>query len=162
MAEVQVSELEVGNDYSIQMVGRYKNAIRGSGKAIGRGFIRTVTFDEIKHNRDLQFGGISPDVFNDYHVFVQFSEVVPIDGAECGICDYRYFPAVFTAWYDMDSEQKKRSSGGYRFFEMPDLRGGKKRKRKRKSRSRRRRNTRKRRRKKTKKRRRKKRTKRRR
>ncbi len=135
-----------------------KNHHHGSGKAIGRGFIRTVTYGQIKHNRNLRFG-ISPDVFDDDDIFVQFSEVVPMDQNEaCLICELSYFPAVFASWYNMTDDEKRTSVGGFRFFQLAD--GGRK-KRRRKRKSRRRRNTRKRRRKKTKKRRRKKRTKRR-
>ena len=158
MAEVKASELEVGKDYYIQMVGQYKNHHRRSGKAIGRGFIKTVTFADLEGRP--RGAGIGPDNFNDDHVFVEFREVVPIPGEECGICNFKYFPVPDPSYHDRDEEGKQNHTGGYLFFEMPTQSGGKKRRRKRKSRSRR--NTRKRRRKKTrrKKRRRKKRTKR--
>ena len=131
MEEVRPNDLEVGQDYYIQMVGRFaRNVHRQSGKAIGKGFIGTLTFGEIVE----QYGdgaincGIHPDCFNAPDIFVQFREVVPVNpgGRPCGICNYQFYPAAGDNWDTMTDpngqltteELQRVSCGGYKFFRM--------------------------------------------
>lgn len=122
MEEVRPNNLEVGKDYYIEMVGRYKNEHRQSGKAIGREFIQTITFGEIiqQQGYDAINCGIHPDCFNGPDIFVQFREVVPVNpGARaCGICDYQFYPATQANFNTLNNEQKARACGGYKFFKM--------------------------------------------
>ena len=123
MEEVRPNNLIVGQDYYIQMVGRYKTDRRQSGKAIGRGFIRTITFGEIieQDGRGAIDCGIHPDCFEFTDIFVQFSKVEPVngpDGRVCGICDYQFYPATLPSFDTLNNEQKNQSCGGYKFFKM--------------------------------------------
>ena len=121
MEEVRPNNLQVGQDYYIEMVGRGKNQYRQSGKAIGKGFIKTITFEEIiqQHGR-APSSGISPHCFDGPEIFVQFREVVPVnpDGRACGICDYQYYPATRDNFNTLTNEEKATSCGGYIFFKM--------------------------------------------
>ena len=127
MKEVRPNKLENGEDYYIEMVGRYKNRYRESGKAIGKGFIRTITFGEIlqEGHGSIDFGGISPDCFNDDDIFVKFQKVVPVnpDERECGICHYKFYPATTDNFNELTLDQSVWSCGGYKFFKMktPEL-----------------------------------------
>lgn len=120
--EVRPNNLQVGEDYHIEMIGRYKNEYRESGKAIGRGFIKTITFGEIIQQQG--YGavncGIHPDCFNGPDIFVQFREVVPVNPGTrpCGICDYQFYPAAPANFNRLNSEQKAQSCGGYQFFKI--------------------------------------------
>ena len=122
MEEVRPNNLQVGKDYYIEMVGRYKNQHRQSGKAIGRGFIKTITFGEIIQQQG--YGaincGIHPDCFNGPDIFVQFREVVPVNPGEraCGICNFNDLPATKDNFNTMTNEEKAVSCGGYKFFKM--------------------------------------------
>ena len=123
MEEVRPNNLEVGKDYYIEMVGsQVTNEYRESGKAIGRGFIRTITLQEIL-NEDREYSGdygINPEAFDMDHIFVQFREVVPVNPGRraCGICDFQFYPVPHPDYYTLNEEQKKRSSGGYIFFNI--------------------------------------------
>jgi hypothetical protein len=122
MEEVRPNNLVVGEDYYIQMVGRYKNEHHQSGRAIGRGFIQTITFGEIiqQQGYDAINCGIHPDCFNFPDIFVQFSKVEPVNpGARaCGICDYQFYPATPANFDTLNNERKARACGGYKFFKM--------------------------------------------
>ncbi len=176
------NNLVVGQDYHIQMVGRYANNIhhRNKNTAIGRGFIRTLNFSEVLQvqGRRVMFSGLHGDCFNDRDIFVEFEKVVPPSGileSECGICEYLFFPAVVPGcggykFYRIDQEEKKLAPQNPQAVHvmagkkthMTSFTGGKKRRRKRKTRRKTRRKSRKMRKKHTKKNRRKKKTKRRR
>tara|TARA_Y100000389_G_scaffold110139_2_gene107262 strand:+ start:1441 stop:2031 length:591 start_codon:yes stop_codon:yes gene_type:complete len=122
MEEVQPNNLEVGKDYYIEMVGRYSKYHRQSGKAIGKGFIKTITFGEIVQQQgyDAIICGIDPGCFDDPDIFVQFREVVPVNpyGRACGICNYQFYPATFDTFNTMTREQQRWSCGGYKFFKI--------------------------------------------
>jgi hypothetical protein len=180
--EVTANNLVVGQDYHIQMVGRYaKNRHhRYKNTAIGRGFRRTLNFSEVlkDQGRRVMFSGLHGDCFNDRDIFVEFEKVVPPSGileSECGICKYRFFPAVVPGcggykFYRINQEEKKLAPQNPQAVpvmagektHMTSFTGGKKRRRKRKTRRKTRRKSRKMRKKHTKKNRRKKKTKRRR
>jgi hypothetical protein len=116
MEEVKINDLEPGKDYYIQLVGRYLNQHRKSGKAIGINFQKTVSFREIKGlGLDLT---LSPDNFDDDDLFAQFKEVVAVNPGtrECGICHYDYYPSILPSWYNLTDEQRRRTRGGYQFF----------------------------------------------
>ena len=121
MEEVKVESLEKREDYNIQMVGRYLNEHRKSGKAIAINFIKTLTFRQIRdmpNFQNIDLGGIHPDNFDDDDLFVQFEKVIPVNPEfnECGICHYTYYPAILPSWDNLTEEQKTISRGGYRFF----------------------------------------------
>lgn len=121
MEEVKVENLEKGKDYFIQMVGRYLNQHRKSGKAIAINFIKTLTFRQIRdmpNFQNIDLGGIHPDYFEDDDLFVQFEKVIPVNPElnECGICHYTFYPPIPPSWDNLTEEQKTMSRGGYRFF----------------------------------------------
>jgi hypothetical protein len=121
MEEVKVENLEKGKDYFIQMVGRYLNEHRKSGKGIAINFIKTLTFGELERMPnlfDFEFGGIHPGSFDNDDLFVQFEKVIPVnpESHECGICHYTYYPPIPPSWDNLTEEQKTMSRGGYRFF----------------------------------------------
>lgn len=121
MEEVKVENLEKGKDYFIQMVGRYLNEHRKSGKGIAINFIKTLTFGELERMPnlfDFEFGGIHPGSFDNDDLFVQFEKVIPVnpESHECGICHYTYYPPIPPSWDNLTEEQKTISRGGYRFF----------------------------------------------
>lgn len=130
MQEVRPDGLEVGKDYYIQLVGRYtNNPHRQSGKAIGKSFIRTITFEQVtrEYGWDVNVG-IHPNYFNNNDIFVQFREVVPVntgdDARECGICDFEFhylYPATRDNFNALTEEEKAEDMGGYQFFEMNKL-----------------------------------------
>ena len=133
MEEVSPNNLQVGQDYYIQMVGRFARSARHqSGKAIGKGFIRTLTFREVEEQQGYDAtawpGGLHPDCIHPLDIFVQFREVVPVNpgGRPCGICNYQFYPAAGDHWDTMTDptgqftteELQRLRCGGYKFFKM--------------------------------------------
>ena len=123
MEEVIVNNLEIGKDYYIQIVGRYATHDLQSGKAIGKKFKRTLTFQTLlqelgpEGNFDV---GIPVHCFENNRLFVEFEEVVPVNPGvrECGICHFRFYPAVSAYFNGMTPEEQNASCGGYKFFKM--------------------------------------------
>ena len=123
MEEVKVENLEPGKDYYIQLVGRYFNRHRKSGKAIGINFIKRFTFRELRSMPNFSNMNLTlhPDNFENDELFAQFEKVVPVNPARpdnCGICHYEYYPSILPSWDNLTDEQKPNSRGGYQFFKM--------------------------------------------
>ena len=136
LKEVRADDLIEGKDYYIEMVGRYKNEYRQSGKAIGIAFTKIITFKEIKEdfkkiekelgdNKFSKFDcGIGLDNFDSNDKFVVFEKVIPVNPGEreCGICEYGFYPPLPDDWDTMTVEEKTVSRGGYKFFEKESTR----------------------------------------
>ena len=127
LKEVRAEDMIKGKNYYIEMVGRYNNEHRQSGKAIGISFTKTITYEEIEEQLNsnefarIEFGGLGPEYFNDHRnqKFVVFDSVVPVNRGvrECGICMYRYFPPIPDNWKKYKEDEINVSRGGYKFFE---------------------------------------------
>ena len=117
MEEVKINDLVPGKNYYIQLVGRYLNQRRKSGKAIGINFQKTVSFREIMDIPGLDFT-LSPGIFYDDDLFAQFEKVVAVNPGtrECGVCGSDYYPSILPSWYNLTDEQRRRNRGGYQFF----------------------------------------------
>ena len=136
MKEVRAEDLIEKKDYYIEMVGRYKNEYRQSGKAIGIAFTKIITFKKIKEdfkkieeelgdNKFYKFDcGIGLDNFDPNDKFVVFEKVIPVNPGEreCGICEYGFYPPLPDDWDTMTVEEKTVSRGGYKFFEKESTR----------------------------------------
>jgi len=124
LPEVPAKDLEIGKNYYIEMVGRYKNKFRQSGKALGIAFKKTITFKDIEEQlgpeKFYKFDcGIGLDCFEPNDIFVEFERVDSVndEGRECGICRYEFYPATPNKWNTYTDEEKTVSRGGYKFFE---------------------------------------------
>jgi len=94
MQQVQPNDMVVGENYYIQMVGRFLNQYRESGKALGIHFIGLTTWNQVDQSLDY---GLSHDLFNDNDILVQFQHAQAINNNRaCGICHYRYYRASNT------------------------------------------------------------------
>ena len=94
MQQVQPNDMVIGENYYIQMVGRFLNQYRESGKALGIHFIGLTTWNQVDQSLDY---GLSQDLFNDDDILVQFQHAHAINNNRaCGICHYRYYRASNT------------------------------------------------------------------